>query len=87
MGSRSFVLLQLLEITEMKQRTMHVEWYHGDFSDPEAVSGSSNIKVCFKRHLWCSFLFTGEVKMWCGKEAKNHNYFIQKVVDISEIER
>jgi len=25
--------------------------------------------------------------MGCGKEAKIHKYFIQKVVDISEIER
>ncbi len=24
-----------------KQATKHVEWYHEDFSDPEAVSGSS----------------------------------------------
>lgn len=24
-----------------KQETMRVEWYYGDFSDPEAVSGSS----------------------------------------------
>jgi len=41
MGFSSFVLLSLLEVTKMKQGTMHVEWYHGDFSDPEAVSGSS----------------------------------------------
>lgn len=29
----------------MKQETMHVDWYHGDFSDPEAVSGSSTIEL------------------------------------------
>jgi len=32
------------------------------------------------------FVYRGS-EMWCGKEAKNHKYFIQKVVDISEIER
>ena len=28
---------------------MHVEWYYEDFSDPEAVSGSSTNIFCIKK--------------------------------------
>lgn len=39
-GAYSFVFC-CYRVMLTKQKTKHVEWYHGDFSDPEAVSGSS----------------------------------------------
>ncbi len=32
-----------------KQETKRVEWYYGDFSDPEAVSGSSTNNIYVKQ--------------------------------------
>lgn len=56
---------------------MRVEWYHGDFSDPEAVSGSSTTN--FGR------LTKGRFFVKCPVEnfSKNYKKIIQKVIDFS----
>ncbi len=54
----------------MKQSTMRVEWYYGDFSDPEAVSGSST-RTLIGQPLWRLFLYkdfmTFRGDFHCGK--------------------
>ncbi len=35
------LFLAAVRFASTKQETMRVEWYNEDFSDPEAVSGSS----------------------------------------------
>jgi len=51
-----------------KQETMRVEWYYGDFSDPEAVSGSSTNKLKIWLLVWAVFclLFVGGNWTWSG---------------------
>ena len=48
-----------------KQVTKHVEWYHEDFSDPEAVSGSST--KLQKLEPGGSFLWSKAQQRTCGK--------------------
>ena len=60
-GVYQFRLLQLMIFAEMKQETMHVEWYPSDNSDPEAVSGSStNLFDIKKTHFGFFFVVFDE---------------------------
>ena len=64
-----------------KQTTKHVEWYHEDFSDPEAVSGSST-----------KFENEARQSLFCGQKdndfsvensTKIYKKIIQKSIDLS----
>ena len=61
-----------------KQETMRVEWYYGDFSDPEAVSGSSTNRK--ERSQSRSFFVSQRA---VENSLKIHNKFVQKCVDVS----
>ncbi len=54
----------------MKQETKRVEWYHGDFSDPEAVSGSSTSLTHLCGDFCCEDnIFWGEWKSFAMYEV------------------
>ena len=49
---------------------MHVEWYYEDFSDPEAVSGSSTNIFCVKNAkmgVFCALKINVHVNAKCQK--------------------
>jgi len=65
-----------------KQATKHVEWYHEDFSDPEAVSGSSTKFGLVGRK---SLFFCGQNYNIFPVENFEENYkkIIQNPIDLS----
>ncbi len=68
--------------------TKHVEWYYGDFSDPEAVSGSSTICKNDKKPvgLFCCAAWACCIKKCLWKTwQKNVKKIIQKVIDLSTL--
>ena len=65
-----------------KQTTKHVEWYHGDFSDPEAVSGSST-KFESQRPLGSFFCCSTGNILPVENSVKIYKKIIQKCIDLS----
>ena len=56
MALKSFVFCSFLNSAKTKQKTMCVEWYPCDNSDPEAVSGSSTKLFCVNSSIWTFFV-------------------------------
>lgn len=65
---------------------MHVEWYYEDFSDPEAVSGSSTnivMQNAAPAVFCCPKVFVLYKKFPVENSANYNKFSIQKRIDLS----